>query len=428
MKLDKLVLKNFRGIKSLELPLDESLTLIAGSNGAGKSAILDAITILLSWLTARARNLKGGSGRPIPESQIKNGESFAKIAAISTDNVQWQLVKARAGHEVSEHSDLSRIKSFTSEWHDIITQTHEEGSIPLFAYYPINRAVIDIPLRISGTYIGFKLLEAWEESLTNAANFRSFFSWFRQREDLENENRIYLYSANKPEDWEFPDRQLECVRQALTGFLPEFQNFKVRRRPLRMTVFKEGEELSIEQLSHGEKCLIALIGDIARRLAIANPTKSNPLAGEGIILIDEFDLHLHPQWQRRVIRLPLIFKNCQFIVTTHSPQVLGEVKAEQLRILQRDQDNQINFIQPSQSYGLTSNEILDEIMLINERDKQFSRTPRVADELDTIFELIDDELLDEAQRRIAELEKALNGEIPELLRAKMRIELQDWGD
>jgi predicted ATP-binding protein involved in virulence len=76
-----------------------------------------------------------------------------------------------------------------------------------------------------------------------------------------------------------------------------------------------------------EKGFITLIGDIARRLAIANPESKNPLLGEGIILIDEIELHLHPSWQIEIIsQLRSTFPNCQFIVTTHSPLVISSIK------------------------------------------------------------------------------------------------------
>lgn len=66
-----------------------------------------------------------------------------------------------------------------------------------------------------------------------------------------------------------------------------------------------------------------MVADIAARMAEANPGKENPLSTSGIILIDEVDLHLHPQWQRTILKsLHSIFPNVQFIVTTHSPSVI----------------------------------------------------------------------------------------------------------
>jgi predicted ATP-binding protein involved in virulence len=106
-----------------------------------------------------------------------------------------------------------------------------------------------------------------------------------------------------------------------------------------MTITKQGQELIINQLSDGEKCLLAMVGDLARRLAIANPSLPDPLQGSGVVLIDEIELHLHPKWQREIIpALTRTFPNCQFIVTTHSPQVISQVKPEGIYILERTDD------------------------------------------------------------------------------------------
>ena len=101
---------------------------------------------------------------------------------------------------------------------------------------------------------------------------------------------------------------------------------RINRNPSRMVVDKCGKEIRIDMLSDGEKCTLALLGDLSRRLILANPQAENPLEGEGIVLIDEIELHMHPSWQRRILHvLQEVFPNIQFIVTTHSPQVLGEV-------------------------------------------------------------------------------------------------------
>ena len=96
-----------------------------------------------------------------------------------------------------------------------------------------------------------------------------------------------------------------------------------------MTVSKNGMEQNVNQLSDGEKCTLALFGDLARRISIANPHMQNPLEGKGIVLIDEIELHMHPSWQRKVLTtLKSVFPNIQFIITTHSPQILGGVDDE----------------------------------------------------------------------------------------------------
>lgn len=122
----------------------------------------------------------------------------------------------------------------------------------------------------------FDLFSAFDESLTSGSIFWTFFEWFREREDLENENCRYG-------EGQFPDPQLEAVRYALTEFMPEFSDLTIRRSPLRMEVKKNGERLTVNELSDGEKCLMALVGDLARRMALANPVTNKPLEGKGII-------------------------------------------------------------------------------------------------------------------------------------------------
>jgi predicted ATP-binding protein involved in virulence len=188
-----------------------------------------------------------------------------------------------------------------------------------------------------------------------------------------------------------------------------------------MVVYKSGQELWVNQLSDGEKCLIALIGDLARRLAIANPILRNPLEGSGVVLIDEIDLHLHPRWQRMLIpRLIKTFPNCQFFISTHSPQVLGEIDPQHIWFLHQDEQTlEIDYSKPSQAFGLSSGEILEESMDANRRNLE------VDQRINKIFSLIDGEKFTTAKRDINALKKIVHGNIPDLVKAEAMIEMFD---
>lgn len=415
MKLKQLTLENFRGFKRLELNLDRQLTVLVGANGAGKSSVLDALAILLSWAVARVRHA-GSSGRTVSELDIHNQARYAliKIADENDQPLSWQLVKRKKGHTHSNLTSLDKLSEYAKTIQQQISDTQEQCGIPLFAYYPVNRAVLDIPLRIQTAHT-FELLDAWDEALIGASNFRNFFEWFRNREDLEREESDIAQSLGQPR---LKDPQLSAVRCALTSFLPEFTDFAVRRNKLRMVVQKHGQEVRVDQLSDGEKCLIALVADLARRLVIANPKLENPLTGVGVVLIDEIDLHLHPGWQRMVLpKLTATFPNCQFIVSTHSPQVLGEVEGHQIRILMRGED-EVYYTIPKQAKGLSSNEVLDELMNALGGTEKLSRNKEVEIQLNELFELIDDEKFDLAKAKIDLMKKAMNGDIPDIVRAE----------
>ena len=112
-----------------------------------------------------------------------------------------------------------------------------------------------------------------------------------------------------------------------------------------------------------------MILDIASRLAILNPPGKNALDASGIVLIDEIDLHLHPSWQQRILPdLMRTFPNIQFIVTTHSPQVISAIPAECVRIIQPESDREItdfpfSTTTPSlQTKGVSSADVLADVM------------------------------------------------------------------
>lgn len=421
MKIKKINLKNYRGAHSLLLRLDPQLNIFYGVNGSGKSTILDAIAIMLSWAVSRIR-YAGASGRPISETDVTNGRSFAGIKLVIKNGdtkISWRLVKKRKGHKSTNvKSSFKKLSTFTGELQEKFAKSSEQINLPLFAYYPVNRAVLDIPLRIKERH-SFNLLAAYDDALTSGANFRTFFEWFREREDLENENRKYVNSLFPPDDFQFPDPQLEAVRNALTRFLPEFSNFTVRRNPLRMEVEKNGKRLTVNQLSDGEKCLIALVGDLARRMSVANPVMDDPLQGDGIILIDEIDLHLHPRWQRMIVtKLLEVFPNCQFIISTHSPHILTHVQPESLFLLKQT-DEGMTAEKPNESYGKNVDRVLEDLMGLST-----TRPDQVASRLHDIFLSIQAGELNEARNLINALKQEI-GDDPELVKAEVLIKRKE---
>ncbi len=418
MKIQTLTLQNFRGIENVSLPLQSGLTVIAAVNGGGKTTTLDALAMLLSWLTARTKR-DAGQGRQIADSDIKNGTKYSKLV-LQTSLGEWSIAKLRKGINKEVKSNLAALAGIVSQFRDHLQTAY---SLPVFASYSVDRAVQsdDFPKRIRIKH-EFDPISLYEEFPSGTANFRLFFEWFREREDIENERHRSINNMLQTEPVEFPDRQLQAARTALERFLPEYHDLMIKRQPLRMVVTKGNQELRIDSLSSGETCFIALIGDIARRLAIANPQRPNPLEGEGIILIDEIDLHLHPAWQRRAITmLTEVFPNVQFVVTTHSPQILSEVPANSIRLLYQE-NNVIKYTIPRQSIGLNSAEILQ--MLMDDPGIN-SSVPRRIEE---IAAKIDHDEFDGARELIKKLKEDLNGTIPDIVEAEATIAMLEPED
>lgn len=209
----------------------------------------------------------------------------------------------------------------------------------------------------------------------STSSFYDFASWFIAQENIENQQKV------QKEDLKYRLPSLESVRDAVEKLVSSFPKHQLghirveRTNSARLSEFrtvdvvdsfvtiKKAETfIPLESLSSGEKSVILLVADIARRLCIANP-QGNPLQGNGIVLVDEVELHLHPAWQRTILgSLREIFPNVQFIVTTHSPQVLSSVRDENVLVI--DDGKVFSAADP---FGRDTNAILDEIMDTPER-------------------------------------------------------------
>ena len=412
MKVKRLKMKSFRGLSDLTLEFDtDEPTVFIGINGVGKSSILECLAILLSWLIKRIQT-PNSNGRSFNEDDIKKGwkETHNEITISINDwEVVWSLTKVSKGRSQDTSSNLVGLKRVVDHIHSQLDAT-SYAALPLAVYYPTNRAVLDIPLKIR-TRHSFEPITAYDEVLTGGKiDFRRFFEWFREREDLENELRLN-------DSDQYRDRELEAVRYAIENLLDGFSNLRVRRSPLRMTVGKQGNELIVNQLSDGEKCLLALAGDLARRVAIANPNPDyNPLEGSGVVLIDEIELHLHPKWQRAIIpNLKKTFPNCQFIITTHSPQVISDLKWVHLL---RSTSEGIA-IERVPSFGKDSNRILETLMETPERPQP------IKEDLRELFCLIDKGELGKARHLRQELAHRMGEEAPEFVRADWLIQRKE---
>jgi predicted ATP-binding protein involved in virulence len=162
--------------------------------------------------------------------------------------------------------------------------------------------------------------------------------------------------------------------------------------------------------------MLALVLDLARRLSQASPSLDDPVRdGAGVVLIDEIDLHLHPQWQRRVVgNLEETFPNCQFIATTHSPQVIGEVPHDKIRLIK---DGKV--YSPSRSFGVDSSRVLEEVM-----DTK-ARNAGVENKIGEIARLIDDGKASEARAAIKTLSDEIGEDDPEITRARTLLDFME---
>ncbi|CAN1212931.1 ATPase [Tumidithrix helvetica PCC 7403] len=417
MNIKNLRMQSFRGISDLTLDFDPHLNVLIGDNGSGKSSVLDCLGDLLNHISELVNSLYYDLAniidfeKPRPKNifldddiAIGNTELAVQLEVVINSCTFRCLIQKESREEPSKAS-IKRLDLGSSTW---LQSFFYSKSIPILIYYSVKRDILFEDSQDSQQTKSNNILDAYNRAFAGGrVFFKEFFEWFKLLEELENE----LIR----DDPTHRDRQLESVRQAIYTFLPEFNDLRIRRRPeLRMTVTKNGSELTINQLSDGEKNLLAMVGDLARRLAIANPEMEKPLQGSGVVLIDEIELHLHPKWQRMIIPgLIRTFPNCQFVVTTHSPQVLGEVKNGKIfRLTNTESGVTADIVR---TYGRDSNRILEDEMGVPKRSQE------IKDGLLDLFRLIDDGNLPKARELQAFLKEEIGFDEPEFARADVLI-------
>ena len=414
MQLKKLNLENYRGIDSITLDLEGKSTILFGVNGVGKSSFLRGINLIFAHIINRIVSNQFKQQISITRDDVRFGANTAHLYGLFTfDNG----LEAKYGFSYSKSTNTRKVmRKELTEFIDLFTESYltedtTASMMPVFAFYGINRAVFDVPLRIRKTH-EFGRIEAFQNAIESKTDFRTFFEWFRNQEDIENEQKAARQNLN------YTDPALDAVRESIYKMLPELSNLRISRKPLRMCATKDNQTLPIEQLSDGEKCILAMLGDLARRLALANPSSKTPLMGGGIVLIDEIELHMHPSWQRKII--PLLhetFPNIQFIITTHSPQVLGEIPDNfNLLLLTKEESDmsKINVVPIAPGY-YDSNLVLEDFMGTPSIDIKVANAER------SMFEAIRNHDYDTAEKYLSQVEKLTNGTSPSITKAQILI-------
>lgn len=412
MKLASLSLAHCGGFEQLDIAFEPDVTLIAGVNGVGKSTVLHALAVVLSralpeFTPSRSAPLYfidddihgDKASLEVSASLQLDGQTInAGVQRLrSADEKGDRFILLRQAESTNGAADFSDVLSARTLTGDLEAGMKERGSAlaslknaahpPLAVYFTPKRQLPGQPRSLPEAK-PFDVSMAFSRALHDREiELREFMYWFRTQEKLG--------TAVEPRRLQV----LDALRSVVTDLVPEFSNLRIQEQPrLGFVVDKRGQPFYLHQLSDGERGLLALVFDLTRRLSIANPDSDDPIAeGVALVLIDEIELHLHPKWQRDAMaRLPRIFKSCQFVITTHSPQVLGEVPARCVRLL-LPKEGRVVVETPAMSYGVDSNWILNVLMGADEINQDVGR------ELDEISRLIQDRELSVAKAKVAVL-------------------------
>jgi predicted ATP-binding protein involved in virulence len=411
MQLNSLRLSQVRGFEQAEFEFKSRMNLIVGINGAGKSTVLDVLCILGSQILPRLSQYKSQRQKFKIEDIMHGRGALTAQLMFTIDHHDFKYL-AHKPHEIvlinkenegevrgqttdlAEHYDLDPSSPY------ILKNIKEESRQPLIVYYAPNRSILD-ESKPKQNKTGGRYSLAYADALTpHRLNLSEFALWWLAQDELSKERPELI-------------RLIDQLKIVVTRFLETCTDLHPVKEPTpSLIIQKNGFSLDVRQLSDGERGLLTLILDLARRLTIANPDLSDPLdEGQAVVLIDELDIHLHPGWQRDVVqKLTTTFKKCQFIATTHSPQILGEVSPENIYILEAGKAP----YRPDQSLGMDSNWILEILMGTSDRKEKYSQA------LEKISKLINDKDFPGAQDKINILRTEI-GDFPELVKLETRL-------
>jgi predicted ATP-binding protein involved in virulence len=327
MKLSQFKLENFRPKPHCQLRLAPRLNVFLGENGSGKTSLLDGIAIGLGEILTHLPKVTGITFRQQGDIHQKNN-TLAPYARITLETIQgltWDRQQKRDKSQkttrlIPPALGVKNLRTFLDE---TVIQPLNDGqpfTLPVFAYYGVSRALLDIPLRRRGFPADYHRFDALANALDANTRFRSAFAWFYHKENEEHRRQ------KAERSFDITLSELDAVRRAITRLFPDLTDPHIEVNPLRFVLRQGQETLNIAQLSDGYQTLLGLVIDLSARMAMANPHLPDPLAAEAVVMIDEVDLHLHPAWQERVLGdLLSIFPQTQFIVTTHSPFIVESV-------------------------------------------------------------------------------------------------------
>lgn len=361
MRLTNVSVKNFRAIRQLDIDFGPGLTVLHGVNAGGKTSLLAAI----------ANGL-----RPIQEGYGKYQNLALRLPTMSKDDLSnsENFGSVRILFECGSISEMEFSNSNDSLFEKPgfnISESSRQGKqrFPVFVFYGVDRSAISVPDENFEVSRNFETFQALDNALEGKVDFDTTFEWFFRKQHEE----LLFQKINQ--DFSVKLKDLDSVRRAICGVIDGASDPYISLNPTRFLVSltKENgirESLALSQLSGGYRTMLALVADLARRMAQANPVLQDPLESEAIVLIDEIDLHLHPEWQQRVLSdLQRVFPNVQFIVSTHSPQVLSTVGPHQILHLVRHQGKVFAERTASATFGAESGHILAVEMGVNERPK-----------------------------------------------------------
>ena len=432
MLLKNVDIKNFRIIENNSLEFDSKFNLIIGNNGTGKTSVLEAITIGLGGILAGMDDIKTIHfskddvrmvGKLIGEGSydIKYmTPTMIKCTANIKGNEEISWTRAKSSYKSSRTTTPKNISHYAS---DLIN--NENSILPIICYQSAGRMWSQKRDKWQDVFKGnYSRSLGYTDCLATESNIKLLTNWCKKMELIswQQEKKITEY---------------EVVKKAVGIFMSILEDHDLNstifydKRTDELVYASNGEIIPIRLMSTGYRSLIGMVADIAYRMAVLNPKLGNEIIEktDGIILIDEIDLHVHPKWQWSIVEaLTKTFPNVQFIATTHSPIVIASCRDKNIISL-FDGDKSTSAIELSidnkkSPYGWQINDVLNRFMEVDERSPDLKRKLEEVKKL--TFKKINDELNFEESEKLNDIKSELYSNLPQSDPAIELIELDSF--
>lgn len=433
MKLKKVRITNYRCFKEADIDFDEHTTLIVGKNGAGKTAILDAVAVAISTFLL---GIDGGVSRSIskddaryefhdldgtvdPQHQFPvNIESTGDC--LDNYNVKWvRSLNSESGNTtVKEARELTNISKDTQKR---IMTGDKSLILPLISYYGTGRLYAQKKEKKNiKSLTEFKRQVGYVDCMAAESNEKLMLNWFQIQTLKSLQEQQRTGKVEKPLLLKTVESAICKCFERISGSKNADIMFDLDTHRLVLNFESTDgslQKFAMDEMSDGYKNTLSMIGDIAYRMAVLNPMLGDKVLEEtpGVVVIDEIDLHLHPQWQQTIISdLNTIFPKIQFIVSSHAPAVINSVAKEQIRIL----DNGGIYMPVAQTYGRDANSILREVMKVSERPTDIKQR------MNLFYSYMDENNYKEADKVLTEIEAIVGTTDSDIAAARTSLDLE----
>ena len=334
MYFERTEIQNFKGIEKMNLEFSSGVNLLIGNNGVGKTTVLEALALSIQTYFSRMNDI---AKKSIKKDDVHFTSNLVGDASQHRVYSNPTVIKSKIhfggveySSEISREDETNATrtkytgKEFAAAGRDLLNS--QEAILPVICYFSTSR-VVDTQ-KVSTTAVGKNKLNdrrcGYIDCLNATLDRKALTDWaFKMAmAEYKKGTAVAEYEAFKKAVGIFMQKMNDLEEIPLVEYTRDFED---------ITYAEDGKTMLVNYLSAGYQSLLWMLMEISFRIALLNPEMSDYSQAEGIVLIDEIDMHLHPRWQWKILdALHSSFPKVQFIAATHSPIIISSFKDAKL--------------------------------------------------------------------------------------------------